>query len=472
MNKKDLDRAFNPRCVAVVGDKKGNDYVWLRSLSTFRGKLFSVQIDPAEIPGIEEMGVRNYLSLLEIPDPVDYVVIAVPRVVAPSIVADCIRKRVGGAMLFTSGFAETGTSEGVELERVLTRMAQDADFNLIGPNCMGLCNPSIGLRHDTNQYHGESGPAGFISQSGTHAIFFSLVGAVNGVKISKSVSYGNAAVIDSTDYLDYLAQDEETKIIGVYIEGVRDGRRFLRCLRETALRKPVIVWKGGRSEEGCRAIASHTGSMASSPLVWDAVIRQCGAIEVGNLDEMVGCAKLLLHMKVSEGSRVGLVAQSGGQSVIIADSFSRAGLEAPTLSESTCREFASFFRIIGGSYQNPLDISWHSPSIDDSIRILDVLNRDTNIDSLVLELSLPFLSQIWQYFPQYLDELTKALADFKGRCSKAFLIVVSAGSFESESSMIRERLAERGIPSFSSFEAAASCLRLVTEYYARRRRHS
>lgn len=468
LNKKELDRAFNPRCVAVVGDKRGNDYVWLRSLSTFTGKLYSVQIDPAEIPGIEEMGVRNYPSLLEIPDTVDYVVIAVPRAVAPSIVADCIRKRVGGAMLFTSGFAETGTREGAELELVLATMAQEADFNLIGPNCMGLFNPGIGLRHDINQYSGDSGPAGFISQSGTHAIFFSLVGAANGVKISKSISYGNAAVIDSADYLEYLAEDVETKIIGMYVEGVREGRRFLRCLRDAARRKPVIVWKGGRSGEGWRAIASHTGSMASSPLVWDAVIRQCGAIGVGSLDEMVGCAKLLLHMKIPEGSRVGLVAQSGGQSVIIADSFSQSGFEAPRLSESTCREFASFFKVIGGSYQNPLDISWHSPSINDSIRILDVLDRDAKIDSLVMELSLPFLSQIWRYYPQYVDDLTNALVEFKARCSKAFLIVVSAGSFESESSMIRGRLAERGIPSFSTFEGAASSLRLVTEYYARR----
>ena len=469
MNIEDLRRAFDPRCVAVVGDKKGNDYVWLRSLSTFTGALYSVQIDPAEIPGIEAMGVRNYSSLLDIPDPIDYVVIAVPRSVTPRIVSECIQRKVGAAMLFTSGFAETGTREGAELQEVLTRMARKVNFNLIGPNCMGVFNPRVGLRHDINQYQGESGPVGFISQSGTHAIFFSLVGAVNGVRISKSVSFGNAAVIDSEDYLEYFTDDEETKVIGVYIEGVKDGRKFLGRLKESASKKPVLVWKGGRTDEGSRAIASHTGSLASSSAAWDAVLRQCGAIRADGLEELVGCSKLLLHMRPPAGSRVGLVAQSGGQSVAIADCFSRVGLEAPHLSESTSQELASFFNLIGGSYRNPLDISWHSPSINDSVRILNILDCDQNIDSLVMELSLPFLSQIWRYYPQYMDDLVDGLVLFKERADKSFLVVISAGNLELEACTLRDRLAAKGVPSFFNFEAAALCLKRVTDHYVRRR---
>src|SRR4030042_5431878 len=181
MNKGALDRAFNPRCVAVVGDKMGNGYVWLRSMSTFRGKVYSVQIDPQELPGIERLGIENYSSLLEIPESVDYVVVAVPRSVVPRIVSDCIRKGVGGETIFTSGFAETNTREGKDLEDALAKMAKEADFNIIGPNCMGIFNPKIGIRHDVNQYHGEAGPVGFISQSGPHAILFSLVGACKGM---------------------------------------------------------------------------------------------------------------------------------------------------------------------------------------------------------------------------------------------------------------------------------------------------
>ncbi|MBE0416022.1 MAG: CoA-binding protein, partial [Dehalococcoidia bacterium] len=170
-----LDRAFNPRSVAVVGDKMEMGYMWLRSLADFQGRVYSVQIDKNELPGIEALGVKNYFSLLDIPDEVDYVIVAVPRAVAPKIVKDCIEKKVGGVMLFTSGFAETNTEEGIRLQRVITEMAQEADLNLIGPNCVGIFNPKIGLRHTMDQYCGDGGNVGFISQSGTHATFFSLV---------------------------------------------------------------------------------------------------------------------------------------------------------------------------------------------------------------------------------------------------------------------------------------------------------
>ena len=445
-----------------------NGYVWLRNMSTFTGRLYSVQIDPNELRGIHELGVENYGSLLDIPEPVDYVLVAVPRGVAPRIIDDCVRKGVGGASLFTSGFSESHSRDGDDLERALVKAARDADLNLIGPNCMGVFNPALGVRQDVNQYHGQSGPVGFISQSGTHAIFFSQVGARHGLFISKSVSYGNGAVLDSPDYLDYFAEDDATKVIGLYVEGVKDGPRFARSLRDAARKKPVLVWKGGRGEEGNRAISSHTGSMASAPLLWDSLVKQCGGIRVDNLEEMIDFTKSILYVRPPRGTRVALVAQSGGQSVVIADAFTRAGLTAPLLTRSSYEEFASFFNTIGGTYLNPLDTSWHAPSIRDSIRILDVVGRDENVDSVVAELSLPFLSQIWDYHPSYLDDLVAALADYKARCHKAFLVVVSAGQLEEQAIAVRNKLTERGIPSFPSFDRAARALARVAGYHASR----
>ena len=469
LDRKALDRAFTPHCVAVVGDKMANGYVWLRNMSTFTGKLYSVQIDSNELPGIEQLGVKNYRSLLDVPEPVDYVLVAVPRAVAPRIIADCIKKGVGGASLFTSGFAETHSEEGAGLQDTLTQMAREANLNLIGPNCMGVFNPRLGVRQDINQYHGKSGPVGFISQSGTHAIFFSQVGARHGLLISKSVSYGNGAVLDSPDYLDYFAEDADTKVIGLYVEGVKDGRRFLDSLRGAARKKPVLVWKGGRGEEGYRAISSHTGSLASGPALWDSLVRQCEAIGVNTLDDMIDCMKTILYVNPPQGTRVALVAQSGGQSVVIADAFTRARLTAPLLSQSSYQQFASFFNTIGGTYLNPLDTSWHAPSIKDSIRILDILSTDENVDSLVAELSLPFLSQIWDFYPPYLDELVAALAEFKARCRKAFLMVISPGQLEEEGLALRSKLMDKGIPSFPSFDRAARALAKVAEYYRSRR---
>jgi acyl-CoA synthetase (NDP forming) len=180
---------------------------------------------------------------------------------------------------------------------------------------------------------------------------------------------------------------------------------------------------------------------------------------------MIDCMKAILHVNPPQGTRVALVAQSGGQSVVIADAFTRAGLTAPLLSQSTSQQFASFFNTIGGSYLNPLDISWHAPSIKDSIKILDILSTDENVDSLVAELSLPFLSQIWDFYPPYLDDLVAALADFKARCSKAFLVVISAGQLEEQALTVRNKLMEKAVPSFPSFDRAARALAKVAEYH-------
>jgi acyl-CoA synthetase (NDP forming) len=462
---KDLDRVFNPRCVAVVGDKRANGYMWLRSLSHFSGRVYSVQVDPNELPGIKELGVQNYFSLLDVPDIIDYAVIAVPRTVATQIVRECIQKGVTGATLFTSGFSETGTEEGKQLEAVVARIAREANFNLIGPNCMGVYNPKIGLRQDLRQYWGEHGVVGFIAQSGTVAIAFSILANSQGIKVSKTVSYGNGAVLDSADFLEYLAEDAETKIIGLYVEGVRQGQRFFRTLKETAQRKPVVVWKGGEGEEGARAIASHTGSLASPQAVWDALIKQCGAIKADGLDTMIDIIKALLYLKPPRGNRVALVAMSGGESVVMTDDFTRAGLRVPQLSESSYQDFRSFFNPIGGSYANPLDISWNMPSTTHLLRILTVLSNDINIDSIVLELLLPNLALRWEYDSHFLDDLINTLAEFRLTCPKPFLIVLSPWDMEMQAKKIQVKLSERGICSFPSFQRAARALRELQRFY-------
>ncbi|MEE8346658.1 MAG: CoA-binding protein, partial [Dehalococcoidia bacterium] len=298
-----LDRAFNPRTVAVVGDKRAMGYLWLRSMSTFQGKVYSVQIDPNEIAGIEEMGVPNYPSLADIPDEIDYVVCAVPRHVCSRVIADCIEKDVGAVTLFTSGFAETETEEGIRLQEEITKMARDAGLLLIGPNCMGIYNRRLGVRNSWEQPVGEGGNVGFISQSGTHCINFSLVGDRHGIRCSKAVSFGNAVVLDVADYLEYLMDDPETEVIALYLEGPKDTRRFFTVLRQAARKKPVVVWKGGVSVAGARAIYSHTAALATAPAVWDAAMRQAGVVQAESLDETIDAVKALAYCKPGTGYR-------------------------------------------------------------------------------------------------------------------------------------------------------------------------
>lgn len=454
-----LDRAFNPKCVVVVGDKGQTNFMWLRGQSNFEGKLYSVQVDPNEIEGIKALGVENYTSLLDIPEPVDLVIVAVPRAVAPRILEDCIRKDAAAAHFFTSGFGETDTEEGIKLERLLTERAREANFHLVGPNCMGIFNPKAGIKQSVRQYSGIAGPVGFIAQSGTHAISFSDEAYRQGLDINKSVSFGNGVVLDSTDYLEYFGRDKGIKVIGMYLEGVKDGRRFLKVLKEVAGRKPVVIWKGGRTEEGGRAIASHTGSLAVPMAVWDAAVRQCGALKVDRIEELIDILKAILYLAPAYGNRVGIAGGSGGQSVAIADVFAEAGLKVPLLSQESYDELATFFSLIGGGYRNPIDTG--NVNRLQMKRIMEILERDANIDNLVLLTSVGFR------MPDQLERDIELMATIRKRTPKPVMVILGFSPPEAwqETRDLVQRFREGGIPTFFTLERGAAALKNTLDYY-------
>ena len=456
-----LDRAFNPRCVAVVGDSVANDFRWLKSLSTFKGRLYSVQVNPETIERIKALGVENYTSLLDIPEPIDLVIVTVPREVSLRILEDCIRKDVAVAHFFTAGFSETDTEEGIKLERLFTDRAKQANFHLVGPNCMGIFSPKVGVRQTEDQYTGVSGPVGLISQSGTHATNFSLEAHLQGVDINKSVSFGNGVVLDSADYLGYFAQDPEIKAIGMYLEGVRDGRRFLNVLKEVAAQKPVVIWKGGRTEEGGRAIASHTGSMAVPQAIWDAAVRQCGAVTVPGLEELVDTLKALLYLSPVYGDRVGITGGSGGQSVAIADIFAEAGLRVPLLTKESYDELATFFTLIGGGYRNPIDTG--NANRMEIKRIIEILEQDANIDNLVLLTTASLRFSTAEQLQSQID----LMADVKKRASKPVMAILPFSTPEEmrSSREVTKKFQDGGIPTFPTLERGANALRNALDYY-------
>jgi len=435
--------------------------MWFRALSTFKGKLYSVQIDPKSIEGIKALGVENYTSLLDIPEPIDLVVVAVPRAAAPKILEDCISKGVAAAEFFTSGFAETDTEEGRRLQNLLTERAKQANFHLIGPNCMGIFNPKIGLRQSHRQYAGFAGSVGFISQSGTLATTFSIAAHLQGVDINQSVSFGNGVVLDSTDYLDYFGGDADIKAIGMYLEGVKDGRRFLNVLREVSARKPVVIWKGGQTEAGERAIASHTASLARPPAIWDAVMRQSGAISVMSLEELVDTLKALLYLTPVHGNRVAIIGGSGGESVAIADALTKAGLEVPPLTKKSYEELAAFFNMAGASYRNPIDpgINWEQLK-----SITEIVEQDPNIDNIAV---LMFSVARWLPTKQ-LENYINIIVNINKNTSKPMLAVtpyVSSPEDMKKAKDIAQKFQKGGIPAFDSGELAARALRNALDYY-------
>jgi len=448
--------------VVVVGDSRQSNFEWLRGQSTFKGKLYSVHVNPETIQEIKALGVESYTRLADIPEPIDLVIVAAPRGAALGILEDCIGKDVAAAHFFTAGFAETDTEEGIKLERRLTERAEQANLHLVGPNCLGIFNPKAGLRQSSEQYADISGPVGLISQSGTYAIRFSLEAHLQGVDISKSVSFGNGAVLDSADYLEYFGRDPEIKVIGMYLEGVKDGRQFFKILREVAARKPVLVWKGGRTEEGGRAIASHTGALAVPLAIWESAVRQCGAINVAGMEELIDTLKALLYLPPVSGDRVAVAGGSGGHSVSTADIFAEIGLKVPTLTRESYDELATFFNVVGGSYRNPVDTA--GPVRRDMKRIMEVLERDANIDNLVFFVST---KPGWRMVPEQLQDSINLIDHIKKKTAKPLMVIVffSTPDAERESRDIMLKLQEIGIPAFPSIERGALTLKNALYYY-------
>jgi acyl-CoA synthetase (NDP forming) len=460
-----LDRTLNPRTVVVVGDAKARGNRWLKSNKTVEdvdGRLFSVQVDPNELPEIEALGVENFSSLLDIPGEVDYVLVAVPRQVAPLILKHCIEKNVAGAAFFTSGFAETDTDEGRELQSSIQQAAVEAGLVLIGPNCMGLYNPAAGVRFGPQQPAGFDGPVSFVSQSGAHAMDFIMAAHDAGVRLGKAVSFGNGIVLENADYLEYFADDPGTEYLAMYVEGLQDGRRFFEQLRAATRRKPVVLWKGGRSSDGSRATRSHTASLAGSTEVWDALCRQAGALQAESLTEAVDLLKALTLLPPFTGDGVGVMGGSGGQSVSMTDAFAGAGLRVPELTEASYTQLGKWFSLVGASFRNPIDMGTNRTELE---QILGILDGDANIDVISMQLRPRPKDDPDR---EQLEAPVEALALSKQRSAKPHVVLLHSPTPLAHGEAIREldqQLHALGIPAFPGYERAARALAKVGDYY-------
>jgi len=462
-----LHRTLTPRTVAVVG-AKGPDFSWLENNREFQGPLYSVQVDEKEIAEIKKRGFENYHKLDEVPDDIDLVICAVPRPIVPYIVADSIKKGAAGMAIFSAGFAETGEDEAAQLQDRIVELANESGMPIVGPNCMGVYNRRQGVKFSDGVEQGEGGTVSILGQSGTHTIGASTMAQRVGIKVSRGISFGNAVVVNEADYLEYLRDDPDTEVIGVYLEGVKDGRRFFETLRETTPRKPVVIWKGGQTAAGQRATRSHTASLATPEASWNALMAQTGAIPAHSIDELVDVLQALVHTAAPRGRRLALMAMTGGQSVAISDAFGRQGLEVPELAEQTYATIGEFFNVIGGSFRNPFDMANTIGIAGDAAnlgRIMDALAGDPNIDAMVFEFSAGFFARMWKDQPERLDEMLDTLDGFRRQTGLPLVTVMHGGAIDEDVIPIRDRVVERGFAVFPSFDRAALALSRVIRYH-------
>jgi len=382
----ELDSLLQPRSVAVVGASanervRGHGFVKDLIEFDFPGPIYPVN------PKLDEvLGLKAYHRLEDIPGPVDFVISAVPASAILELVEGARAKGVKLLHLFTARFSETGREEEADLERELERRIKEAGIRLIGPNCMGLYYPGQKLTFGGNMPR-EPGNVGFLSQSGSHAFRVIGRGGSRGLRFSKVVSYGNALDLNEANFLDYFAEDPETDIIAAYIEGLKDGRRFFEALRRAAARKPVVVLKGGRSAAGHAAASSHTAALASQMSIWEAAVRQAGALEVDTVDDMVDMILALRNAGPARGNRVGVLGGAGGGMVEAADLCAEAGLELPPLSDEIRDALREKLPHAWDWISNPIDVSITGGGHSDTFMLLEMMAASPDFDAIIANVS-------------------------------------------------------------------------------------
>jgi acyl-CoA synthetase (NDP forming) len=312
--------------------------------------------------------LKAYPKVSVIPDPVDYAISSIPAQQVLHLEEDCGPKGVKGLHLFTARFSETGRKDAADLEKEILNRAGRYGLRIIGPNCMGIYYPREGIAFNKGMPM-ESGKVGLISQSGQVVGEIVSFATQRGVYFSKAISYGNALDFNECDYLDYFAQDPETEIILMVLEGVRDGRRFPASLKGAASGKPVLIVKGGRGNVGTRATVSHTASLAGSRAVWEALARQTGAVSVNNLEDLVDLAVVFNFLPRAKGRKLAVLGGSGGSIVLSADQCEEAGLEVIPLPEDIREKLKASGSPIWDWIGNPADFSISMGDHEEAFRI-------------------------------------------------------------------------------------------------------
>ena len=462
-----MDFLFHPDSIALVGITTTQPQHWTR---TFLEGLIEMEFDrPLYLvnpKGGEIKGRKVHTSLKDVPGNIDYVIGLVNARIAPKLVEECAEKKVRAIHFCTAGFSETGEESRIKLESELTEVARRNGIRVIGPNCMGIYCPKSRLSFSP-AFPKESGPVGVISQSGGNSIYLVRQAALRGVRFSKVVSYGNACDIDESDLLEYLAHDVDTKIIALYIEGIKDGRRFRKALEEATNEKTVVLLKGGTTEGGARAVAGHTASLAGSRATWDALCKQLGIISVSSLEEMIDVLVTLLFLPLPGGRNALLFGAGGGASVLIADQFESRGFRVPPIPPEMVAQISEFTPIAGNILRNPIDYSQAMTNIEGVIKTFAILSRWEGADFFVMFIRIGQFtgSRISDHQLGYL--LMSRFPIKQGQLPKPVVMVIEPSIIPEEAEAIMAAICNSilsGLPVYYSFATAANAINLVLNH--------
>ncbi|MGA7632364.1 MAG: bifunctional acetate--CoA ligase family protein/GNAT family N-acetyltransferase [Terriglobales bacterium] len=382
--KSGLDKLFVPDSVAVIGATERPGTVGRTVLSNliesrFRSKVYAVNPSHSEV-----LGLKAYKSISHVPEPVDLAVVVTPALAVAHVIGECVDAGVKAAVVISAGFRERGP-EGAALEQQIQQQLRRGVMRLIGPNCLGIMNPAIGLNATFAKGMPKAGNVAFLSQSGALLTAILDWSQREEVGFSAIVSTGSMLDVGWGDLIDYFGDDPHTHSILVYMESVGDARSFLSAAREVSLSKPIIVIKAGRSEAASRAAASHTGALTGSDEVLDAAFRRCGVLRVHNIADLFYMAETLSKQPLPRGPRLTIVTNAGGPAVLATDALVANGGQLATLSEESSRSLDQFLPR-HWSHNNPIDILGDADA-ERYAKTLEIASKDPNSDGLLVILA-------------------------------------------------------------------------------------
>jgi acetyltransferase len=449
-----LEKLFNPSSIAIVGAsnelyKSGSRFFKGLMDLGYRGDLYAVNPNEPIV-----FGKSSYHSVLDIQDPIDLVIVAVPAVIVPQVLSDCSKKRVKFTIVHSAGFSELG-ADGKELEKEMLKHAGSGSTRIIGPNCMGIYSPRARINTITQGLVADDdvGSVVFVGQSGWVTENVILLGHERGLRFSKVVSIGNQSDLTIEDLVDFFADDLQTRVIALYAEGIKRGRDFIRIVQRASRLKPVIIWKGGYTPGGSRSASSHTGSMAGNGIILNAVLTQCGAVIANGLEELIDLMVGFNTPVFSEGNRIGLLVEAGGGAVSGCDAAETLGLKIPQLSQDAQREITAVLQGIIPPFaapRNPVDIVW-SPA-QNAIPLFEkcseIMLRE--IDALVL---LNYLN--------YNEAFAAAMSGVRDRVGKPIMIIPGHAGERRQGMAL---LTKYGLPAFTTPERVMKVLAAMAKY--------
>ncbi len=374
-----LEKMFSPRSIAVIGASKKPTKIGHATLlnvlvSGYPGKVYAVNPKESEI-----MGVECYPSILDVPDRVDLAIITTPAKTVPGIVRECAEKGLSGVIIISAGFGEIG-GEGKKLEDELCQIVKETGIRIIGPNTMGYKNPIDDL--DASFIFGMPDPGDIALASQSGALCIGMIHHANLEKIglSKVISVGNKIDVDDAEIISFLNKDPHTKVIAMYIEGVKHGRNFIDAVKQCD--KPIVAIKSGRTKAGAAAAATHTGSLSGSDRIYDSVFRQLNIHRVKDTPELFDVATVLSRQPPLRGKRIGIVTNGGGAGILISDALELEGLEVAEITEKTKERLSKVLPPIS-TPRNPVDV------IGDAGFYLyesasKILLEDENVDGIIV----------------------------------------------------------------------------------------